>query len=321
MTDTHLAERVPALRRRAELTARLRAFFEAEGFWEVDTPLWSRDTCVDAWIEPVACDIEAAGRGFLQTSPEFHLKRLLAAGADRVWQLTRSFRGGEAGPMHNPEFAILEWYAAGETHHDAMDRTQRLMRAVGIPGLPTGPIPRVGYYDAFAAACGERVEHHTAEELHTLALQLGVSVVGPLDRDGWLNAILAEVVEPQLAERPAVFLTDYPASQAALASVREGDPPVAERFELYVRGVELANGYNELTDADELERRFVRENVRRQRAGKPALPVASRLLDAMRQGEGLPACAGVAVGWDRVVMLAVEAASVRDVISFSIDSA
>ena len=219
--------------------------------------------------------------------------------------------------MHNPEFAIVEWYRNGETHHDAMDRTERLVRAVGVLDLPADPFPRLRYYDLMAEACGERVDDLAAEELEGLAERLGTSVVGPLDRDGWLNVLLAEQVEPKLAEQPAVFVVDYPASQAALAKVRDGRPPVAERFELYVRGVELANGYHELTDADELRRRFIRQNELRTAAGLHPLPVESRLLEAMT--DGLPDCAGVAVGWDRVVMLALGLTDVRDVMSFPVD--
>ena len=221
--------------------------------------------------------------------------------------------------MHNPEFSIVEWYRRGEDHRDAMARTERLVRAM-MPGrFSADPFPVVRYWDAVADACGRRAEALDARGLSSLAVECGVDVSGPLDRDGWLNAILAEVVEPRLAAMSVVFVTDYPDTQSALAVVRDGDPPVAERFELYVGGVEVANGYHELTDADELRRRFVRQNELRVAAGKDPLPVDSRLLDAMRAG--LPSCAGVAVGWDRVAMLALGLDDVREAMSFPVAEA
>lgn len=317
---------IDTLRSRAELTDKLRACFSCQGYWEVETPLWSRDTCVDAWIDPVPCTIDGVGDGFLQTSPEFHMKRLLAAGADSIWSLTRSFRAGEAGDRHNPEFAIVEWYRVGETHREAIAFTEHLVRSVASDSqltLTTEPFPIVSYCDAFHTVLGLRVDHLTAEELQVVAIEHAPQVSGPLDRDGWLNALLAECVEPWLANFPAVFLADYPASQAALAKVRpaddEYDAPVAERFELYVHGVEIANGYHELTDAAELRTRFEHQNEKRVAAGKNALPIESRLLGAMEAG--LPNCAGVALGWDRLVMLCLGHESLASVMPFPCERA
>lgn len=313
---------IETLRARAELNSHLREFFESEGFWEVETPLWSRDTCIDTWIDPVACTIDGFGQGFLQTSPEFHMKRLLASGADAIWALTKSFRGGEVGDRHNPEFSIIEWYKTGETHEHAMDRTERLIRMVAKVSrleLRDAPFIRLDYYEAFERVLGVHVDEMSAAELQQLARHFAPKVTGPFDRDGWLNALLSEAVEPWLSTQGAVFLTNYPASQAALATIRSGTPPVAERFELYLDGIELANGYHELTDAEELRIRFEQHNQKRAEQQLVALPVESQLLSAMTYG--LPACAGVAVGWDRLVMLALGLSSIRDVIAFPIDRA
>lgn len=317
----HPAASWETLQARADLTTRLRGYLQSHDFVEVEMPLWSRDTCVDAWIDPVPCTIASIGDGFLQTSPEFHMKRLLADGADRIWSLTRSFRDGECGPRHNPEFSIVEWYRVGDTHVEAMQFTEQLVRAVAdgkVVTLPDEPFPVVSYYDAFHTVLGLRAEHLSAAELEVVAIEHAPQVRGPLDRDGWLNAHLAECVEPWLAGFPAVFLTDYPASQAALAKIRPGqdeyEADVAERFELYLSGVEIANGYHELTDAAELHARFVQQNARRVEAGKAALPVESRLLEAMRRG--LPDCAGVALGWDRLVAICLGLDSIHKVIAF-----
>ena len=295
------------------MTAGLRSFFAEEGFWEVETPVWSADTCVDAWIEPVAVDLPGVGPGFLQTSPEFHMKRLLCEGADRVYQLSRVFRGGESGRLHNPEFTMLEWYAVGEDHHDAMARTERLVRRA-VPALAGEPFPRLSYYGAMSDALDADVAAMSPAGVVSLAESMGHRPGPSDDVDDALNFLLAEAVEPRLAELPAVFLTDYPATQAALAKVRGGEPPAAERFELYVRGVEVANGYHEETDAAELRRRFDRLNGRRAADGRPRLPADSRFLEAT--AEGFPPSAGVAVGWDRVVMLALGLDDVRRVMAF-----
>lgn len=323
------------LRQRATLTRAVRTFFDEHGYWEVETPLLSRDICVDAWIDPFCVNTTAGGDNalYLQTSPEFAMKRLLAAGADAIWQLTRSFRKDETGRFHNPEFAILEWYRAGDDHHDQMTFVERLVRHVAAQAAEHGagteplarlaePIRRLRYDDAFAEFAGMPVLGRETAELAELARTHGVTVPESLasgdgDRDDWLNLLLAEIVEPALAEQGAVFLYDYPASQAALAKVSDGPPPVAERFELYLDGIEICNGYHELTDADELARRMQQQSDRRRAAGLPPLPVESRLLEAMRAS--LPDCAGVALGLDRLVMWSLGRASVAEVIPFPFD--
>ncbi len=321
------------LRRRAALLAATRRFFDDHGYFEVDAPHLSRDTCIDAWIDPVVLVSglsSTTGPLYLQTSPEFAMKRLLVAGADAIYQLGHVFRGGERGPRHNPEFAMLEWYRVGDSYHDQMTFTEQFLRHIAGLALDANAPPvalperfeRVAYDEAFERAIGTRVLALPTPELIGLAARLNVSAPDSLDeqdRDGWLNLLLAERVEPWLATRTAVFLYDYPASQSALARVRPEEPLVAERFELYLGAVELCNGYQELTDADELRRRMNRQNDIRIAAGASSLPVESRLLAAMNRG--LPDCAGVALGFDRLVMWRLGLERIDDAIPFPVDRA
>lgn len=370
------------LRRRAALLSFTRRFFERAGYLEVETPLLSPDVVVDAYLEPFATRFRpdvGSGQGtelFLQTSPEFSLKRLLAAGAGPVFEVFRAFRGGEAGRLHNPEFTLIEWYRPGDTHVEQMAFTEwyvrefcreaaRLLAGGGIdaqselaspsrserPVVMSGdpattrdgsrgdpltscpsrqgegdegtgadrPFERLAYDAAFERYAGARVLKLPVAALADLAASRGV-VVPPgliLDesmRDEWLNLLLADLVEPHLGVGRPTFLYDYPASQAALAAVRREDPPVAERFELYVGGVELCNGYHELLDAGELRRRNREQNAKRAALGLRRLPEGSRLLAAMEHG--LPGCAGVALGFDRLVMVALGKASIGEVRTF-----
>lgn len=311
------------LRLRADLLRRTRQFFDSHGFLEVETPILSADTVVDRHLDPFAVDVAGLGgqtprRLWLQTSPEFAMKRLLAAGAEAIYQITRAFRLGEQGPLHNPEFTMVEWYRAGDGPEEGMTLTGQLCDVL----LGRGSARRVSYAEAFEQHVGINPHAIATGALVSAAEKHGVAAPASLahdDRDGWLELLLVERVRPQLGiERPAI-LYDYPASQAALAQIRKGDPPVAERFELFVDGVELANGYHELLDADELAHRNQRVNAQRRRDGKPALPTDSRLLAAMRAG--LPGSAGVAIGFDRVVMLAAGAKSLAEVTAFPWDRA
>lgn len=329
---------------RSELLDFTRAFFRSHGFWEVETPILSRDVVVDAYLEPfVTRKCEKSDRGdaasgdefFLQTSPEFAMKRLLVCGASAIFQITRAFRRGEIGERHNPEFTILEWYRTGSTWQDEMDFVEELVAGffetvhtaaelcpADPRGPPARPFERLAYDSAFEQTVGKRVLGLGAAELARLAESLGIDAPPGLrgdDVDGWLNLLLALRVEPALARRPALFLYDYPPGQAALACLRAGDPAVAERFELYLDGVEICNGYQELTDADELRRRIAAQAERRRREGSRPLPADSRLLDAMEAG--LPPCAGVALGFDRLMMSAVGAASLAEVLAFPFDLA
>ncbi len=313
------------LRLRAALLGRLRAFFAARDFLEVETPLLSADSVIDRHLDPLSVTLfadprfpESGRRLWLQTSPEFAMKRLLAAGAERIYQVTRAFRGGEVGAHHNPEFTMVEWYRVGDTLTTGMallgDLAQELL---GGPRVET-----IRYADAFQKHVGVEPHSATARQLAEAASRHRISVPDGLpheDRDEWLNLLLALLVEPQLGREAPQILYDYPASQAALAQVRDTVPPVAKRFELYVRGVELANGYHELLDAQVLRQRNVQANAQRRDDGKYLLPESSRLLEAMDYG--LPDCVGVALGFDRLVMLAAGANTLSEVLAFPIDRA
>ena len=306
------------LRRRAELLARLRELFRGRGFLEVETPLLSADTVVDRHLDPLAVEVPLAGRMWLQTSPEFGMKRLLAAGGRAIYQVTRAFRSGEQGRLHNPEFTMVEWYRAGDDMAAGMGFLGELCEAM----LGRGPAERLSYREAFGRYAG--LDPHTAEtgELVSAVRASGVVVPESLpadERDGWLDLLLVHQVQPHLGHQRPLILYDYPPGQAALARIRQQDPPVAERFELYVSGIELANGYHELLDPAELRVRNARANALRRSDGKPPLPEESRLLAAMEAG--LPACTGVALGFDRLVMVAAGAGSLAEVMAFPADRA
>ncbi len=308
-----------ALRLRADLLRRVRAFFDGRGFLEVETPLLSADTVVDRHLDPFLVEVDAAGGRtyWLQTSPEFAMKRLLAAGAEAIYQITKVFRQEELGPLHNPEFTMVEWYRTGDGLTEGMDLLDELAQAT----LGRGAARRLTYREAFLEHAGIDPLAAPLSVLHEAASRTGVppASLRQDDRDGWLDWILVEQVQPRLGQDRPAILYDFPASQAALARVREEDPPVAERFELYVAGIELANGYHELTDAEVLRQRIAANNGARLADGKTALPSESRLLAAMEAG--LPQSTGAALGFDRLVMLVAGAKRLDEVIPFPFDRA
>ncbi len=310
---------------RAELLRRVRRFFEDRGFWEVETPLLSADTVVDRHLDPLGVVLpddprcpEVGRRVWLQTSPEFAMKRLLAAGAHAIFQVTRAFRAGERGRLHNPEFTMVEWYRVD----DSMLTGMALLSELSETLLERGPAEQVSYRDVFESQVGVNPHRTSASELAEIAEAKGIATPQGWDVDdcdAWLELLLSELVEPHLGQGRPTILYDYPATQAALAVVRHGEQPVGERFELYASGIELANGYHELLDPAELRRRNARVNRDRQADGKPALPEESRLLAAMEHG--LPPCTGVALGFDRVAMLAAGAQCIEQVLAFPIERA
>lgn len=335
------------LKQRSQLIASLREFFRANGYWECETPIISREVIVDANLDPFVTHDVSGEPYFLQTSPEAGMKRLLCAGAEAIFQITRVMRRGESGSLHNSEFTMVEWYRVGDDHHEQMDYVERLVRAfygearcqskavVGADDsrdLPTTPFERLTYDEAFEQFAGTRVLNLSSRELSNLASEHGVATPPAMDiqdRDGWLNLLLAELVEPHLGRDCPQFVYDYPASQAALAKTRwnslsgedtDSQPQdsfeVAERFELYDRGVELCNGYHELTDVDEFVRRSLVERQNSESAADEQrdLPGAPLLEGAMRAG--LPDCAGVALGLDRLVMMALGKTEIVDVLAF-----
>jgi len=295
---------------------------------EVETPLLSAAGATDPHLASFTTLYHGPGAPadgltlFLHTSPEFPMKRLLAAGSGPIYQLCHVFRQGEAGRRHNPEFTLLEWYRPGFDDHVLMDEVEALARQVLGEACTLGETERLSYRAAFERYAGIDPHRTDEAELRRTCARLGVPPVPGLEgRDAWLDLLLTHVVEPQLGRGRLCFLYEYPASQAALARLRTdacGDT-VAARFELYCEGVELANGYHELADADEQARRFAADRAVRARDGLPDIPADENLIDALRYG--LPDCAGVALGVDRLVMLATGAGSIPDVIAFALDRA
>lgn len=307
------------LHRRAEFIEAIRRFFRDKGVLEVDTPLLASSTALDPYLDSIQAHYhEAPGVSprvlYLQTSPEYAMKRLLAAGSGPIFQLGRAFRDSERGRRHNPEFTMLEWYRPGFDLEALMSEVAELVQAVAKVSVTEW----LTYREAFQRHAD--VDPFIAEEreLQALAGELSGLEVGNLERDELLDIILSHQVEPCLGQAGGTFIYHYPPSQAALAQTcQSGDVLVAQRFELYVQGIELANGYFELTDADEQVRRFDLDNLQRRRMGKPEIPIDQRFIAALRQG--MPSCSGVALGVDRLLMIAVGAQSIDEVIPFPID--
>jgi len=308
---------IERLRRRAAILADIRTFFTERGVLEVETPLLAAHTVTDPHLHSLATTL--GGRPyFLQTSPEFAMKRLLAAGSGPIYQLGKAFRDDEHGTRHNPEFTLLEWYRPGWEHHALMEEVEDL--CARILDRPV-PFTRRSYRQMFVEHAGVDPLEATPGALNECARRHGLGeIVGMEDAvtDEWLDLILTHVVEPRLPVG-GLFVYDFPASKAALARVRRDPDPVAERFELYIDGVELANGYHELLDADEQRARFERDRATRRERGLPDVTGDERLLEAL--AAGLPPCAGVALGVDRLVMLATGAASIDEVMAFTIERA
>ncbi len=320
VNDWRPAATLDALRERARILSGIRAFFAARGLWEVETPALSAAGTTDPHIDSFTTAYEGPGAAdglplYLQTSPEFPMKRLLAAGSGSVFQIARVFRQGEMGRLHNPEFTLLEWYRPGFGMVELMDEVEALVRSI----LDFGPARRITYSRAVEEVFGLDPHRADAAQLEACARSSGIGSVPDLedDRDAWLHLLFGHAVEPTF--EGLTFVYDYPASQAALARVREGNPPLAERFELYVDSVELANGFHELADAPEQRARFAAERNQRQLAGQKDVMADERLLQALEYG--LPDCSGVALGVDRLVMRALGCDSVADVIAFPTDRA
>ena len=322
MADWQPSASLATLKIRARLLQRIRAFFQAREVLEVETPLLSSAAVTDPHIESYAIQDPQHGKPrYLHTSPEFAMKRLLAAGSGSIYQLCKVFRQGELGQRHNPEFTMLEWYRLGFDHQQLMAEVDNLLRELLDDYLTLGETLRLTYRDAFVQYAGLDPHTSTIQQLQAKVQQLGIDVSGLNDteKDPWLDLLMTHVVEPALPRDCPVFIYDYPASQAALARIRQDDPPVAERFELYIYGMELANGFHELIDAQEQRQRFEADNRARQAAGLAPMPIDAYFLAAL--AAGLPACAGVALGFDRLVMLAGGAKSISEVLAFDADRA
>jgi lysyl-tRNA synthetase class 2 len=313
---------IETMKRRAQLLADVRLFFAQKQVLEVETPILSQAAPTAPYLDSFKTDYIPIGTDhrqayYLQTSAEFAMKRLLAAGYGSIYQVAKVFRNGESGKHHSPEFTMLEWYRVELTLEQLMDEVAELLTLVA--GFSDAV--RLSYATAFKQYINLDVFDCTDKLLKSLALTHIPSLEADfeLDRDGWLELLMSDVIEPKLAElETPVFIYDFPASQAQLAKVKtnEGGKPVAARFELYAGGLELANGYDELMGTEELRQRFEQDNQQRVSLGKQEMPIDAQLLEAMEAG--LPQCTGVALGLDRLLMLVSKQENIHQVL-FDID--
>lgn len=322
---------VETLEKRSAIVWQLRQLFHRHGYAEVHTPTISRDTVIDRYIDPIeidgaalACPQANSLRYFLQTSPEFCMKRLLAAGMKAIYQFCPAYRAGERGQFHNPEFTMLEWYRADEPFEQAIHFLATLTESVlsKYANRSLAKTEVISYQNAFELTIGIDPLSCLDSELSAVAVALGLPLGSSWkdqSRDDWLNLLFGEAVQPKLGHHGPVIVTHYPANQAALALVSQSDQRTAERYELFVEGVELANGYHELLDADELERRAKRVLGERRGDGKADLSTDTRLLDAMRAS--MPNACGCALGLDRLVMVTLGLESIDQAIAFAIEKA
>jgi lysyl-tRNA synthetase class 2 len=298
-----------AIQKRARIYRQIRAFFDARDCLEVDTPLLSPSTNTDVNIESIkASNLDQTL--YLQTSPEFAMKRLLAAGSGSIYQICHAFREGEKGRRHNPEFTLLEWYRIGFDYQQLMDEIECLIDNISGESYH---YQRISYRQLVLDHIGVDID-----KIDLLDLQQKVDQLVPgtrsaeLDIDQCLDLLISLVIAPAI--KGYVFVYDYPVSQAALARVKVSKPNVAERFELFYNGLELANGFSELCDSSQQRSRFESDNNRRLAAGLEPYPIDELLLSALNSG--LPECAGVAIGLDRLLMVLLGEGSIDQVLSF-----
>lgn len=303
-----------SLAERARLLTAVRDFFRARGVMEVQTPVLSRHAVPTPHIDSFAVD---GGERFLRTSPEFAHKRLLAAGCGDIYEIGPVFRAGELGRRHNAEFTLLEWYRIGLDEYELMREVGRLI-AMLVPAVRGEPC-LLTYAQALRRYASVDLWQDDDAALRKALLATTRLPESSLSRDDLLDLLFATVVAPRFATDTVTFVYAYPASQAALAELSDDDARVARRFEAYVGGLELANGFFELRDAGLQRARFDEDNRERARRGKPPVTVDERFLAALKSG--LPECAGVALGFDRVVMLATGADHIRDTMAFDFDLA
>jgi lysyl-tRNA synthetase class 2 len=310
----------PILELRARIRTDVRRVFDALGFVEVDTPVLSTEVLPEAHIDPIAVQVDGPARPphFLQASPEALMKRLLAAGAGPIYQLARSFRAGERGAQHDVEFTLLEWYAPGTTLDDTANVIEQLCRAA----LGTAGLERISCSQAFGDLVGVDPVTASLDELAEAGRRAGLApppgVAGGTPEqqwDRWFELLLAERISPRLGHDRPTMLERWPASQAAFARIDPADPRAARRFELFVGGVELANGWEEETSREVLAARIAAANATRAADGRPVLPVPARLLAA--HGPGMPEGVGAALGFDRLVMLAARADTIDAIRCFT----
>lgn len=305
------------LKKRAELIQAIRSFFLSREVMEVDTPAMSHATVTDVHLHTFKTEFVGPGYAdgrqlYFMTSPEFHMKRLLAAGSGSIYQINKAFRNEESGRYHNPEFTMLEWYRVGFDHHQLMDEMDDLLMMV----LNCAKAERMTYQHAFITQLGVCPLTADMSSLKEAAAPLGLSDIADQeeDRDTLLQLLFSMGVETKIGKQVPAFVYDFPASQAALAKVNRYDERVADRFEVYFKGIELANGFHELDNPNEQLARFKDDNSKREKMGLAPQPIDYHLIEALKSG--LPACAGVALGIDRLIMLALGATHIDEVVAF-----
>ncbi len=311
----HPTAQINTLKQRANLLQAIRNFFNHRGFWEVETPILGQAGITDPYLE----NMQTQFRGetfYLQTSPEYHMKRLLAAGSGSIFQLSKAFREDELGRWHNPEFTLLEWYQQEVDHHGLMDGVDAFLNEI----LGSAALERISYQTLFEQTCGINPFADSVDTLYDCLKQNQIEVVHseePNPKDMCLFLILTHLIEPQLAKKPnPIAIYGFPESQAALAQVKEGR---AERFEVYFKGIELANGFHELRDTALQRGRFEADNKLRVQLGKPPKSMDERFLAAL--ASGLPPCSGVALGVDRLLALKMGFDAISSVLSFNCEMA
>ena len=313
-------------KQRANVLATIRKFFNERDVIEVETPLLSNGTITDVHLDPFITqfnystdsNIEEAKALYAQTSPEFAMKRLLASGYGCCYQICKAFRHEQHGRYHNPEFTMLEWYRVGFDHFQLIEEVAALLRDV----LACKDTESISYQNLFLREVNIDPLKATNEELTTLISEHGMLsdwLINEGSKDTLLQFVMSEIIEPRIGNDIPCFVYNFPASQASLAKISADDSRVAERFECYFKGIELANGFNELTDADQQLRRFRADNEIRSDMNKEQRPIDDNFIAALKHG--LPKCSGVALGVDRLLMLALGAKSIDKVISFPIDNA
>ncbi|MDA0149433.1 elongation factor P--(R)-beta-lysine ligase [Vibrio sp. LaRot3] len=308
---------IELLRQRAEILANIRQFFAKRQVLEVDTPAMSHATVTDIHLHTfqtqfIGPEYAHGSHLYLMTSPEFHMKRLLAAGSGCIYQINKAFRNEENGRYHNPEFTMLEWYRVGFDHHDLMNEMDELLQLA----LKCGHAERMTYQQAFINVLGVCPLEGSMDELKAVAATLGLSDIAEpeQDRDTLLQLLFSVGVECKIGQQVPAFVYDFPASQAALAKINPKDDRVADRFEVYFKGIELANGFHELDNPKEQLARFEQDNAKRLEMGLEVQPIDYHLIAALESG--LPDCAGVALGIDRLIMLALGCEHIDQVTAF-----
>ncbi|KHT52958.1 poxB regulator PoxA [Alteromonas marina] len=307
---------------RAELLRTIREFFYARNVLEVDTPLLSNGTVTDEHLDAFDTQFNCASSGkpttlYLQTSPEYAMKRLLCADSGSIYQVCKAFRHEGEGRWHNPEFTMLEWYRLGFDHFALMDEVDALLQET----LNTASADKMTYQQAFQTYL--KIDPLSADNdvLLKAMEEQNIDIHAPqnLSYDSKLQLLFSYVIEPKIGNEKPCFIYDFPASQAALAKLSSADERVAERFEVYYQGAELANGFHELSAAKEQRERFETDNEKRKETGLPAKPIDENFLSAL--DAGLPPCSGVALGIDRLLMLKTNASHIQEVINFTVSRA